>query len=198
MERNDKTRVTVSLFETLVRRLIDASFRFPGGESGRRTVAACLELLRTRSGGELSDERIADFCICQVHAISRFDESYLSMDAVALLRTQSPGAFCRHHTGTPLPRGPMASAGRAQPRRLVVAAQRPAGTSPVAVPRSGIRRGNQTAGGEHACGLLRLRYFDLAVESVFGRLPDMLPRRALPQAYRRPLSGTLPLAPRRS
>ena len=78
MERNDKTRVTVSLFETLVRRLIDASFRFPGGESGRRTVAACLELLRTHGGGELSDERIADFCICQVHAISRFDESYLS------------------------------------------------------------------------------------------------------------------------
>lgn len=64
MERNDKTRVTVSLFETLVRRLIDASFRFPGGESGRRTVAGCLELLRTHSGGELSDERIADFCIC--------------------------------------------------------------------------------------------------------------------------------------
>ena len=78
MERNDKTRVTVSLFETLVRRLIDASFRFPGGESGRRTVAACLELLRTHSGGELSDERIADFCICQVHAISRFDGNYLS------------------------------------------------------------------------------------------------------------------------
>ena len=44
MERNDKTRVTVLLFETLVRRLIDVSFRFPGGESGRRTVAACLEL----------------------------------------------------------------------------------------------------------------------------------------------------------
>ena len=78
MERNDKTRVTVSLFETLVRRLIDAPFRFPGGESGRRAVAACLELLRTHSGGELSDERIADFCICQVHAISQFDRSYLS------------------------------------------------------------------------------------------------------------------------
>ena len=28
-----------------------------------------------------------------------------------------------------------------------------------------------------------------------GRLPEMLPRRTLPQAYRRPLSGTLPLAP---
>ncbi len=54
MERNDKTRVTVSLFEMLVRRLIDASFRFPGGESGRRTVAACLELLRTHGGGALS------------------------------------------------------------------------------------------------------------------------------------------------
>ena len=78
MERNDKTRVTVSLFETLVRRLIDASFRFPGGESGRRAVAGCLDMLRSNSGGELSDERIADFCICQVHAISRFDGGYLA------------------------------------------------------------------------------------------------------------------------
>lgn len=78
MERDDKTRVTVALFETLVRRCLDASFRFPGGESGRRAVAGCLEVLRANGGGELSDERIADFCVCQVHAISRFDAGYLT------------------------------------------------------------------------------------------------------------------------
>lgn len=78
MEGNDKTRMTVVLFETLVRRLLDTSFRFPGGESGRRAVAGCLEILRANGSGALSDERIADFCICQVHVISRFGADYLA------------------------------------------------------------------------------------------------------------------------
>ena len=31
-----------------------------------------------QGGGILSDERLADFCICQVHTISRFDAEYLA------------------------------------------------------------------------------------------------------------------------
>lgn len=78
MEKNDRIRVTVALFETLVRRLLDASFRFPGGMAARRAVDACIESLKTQGGGMLSDERLADFCICQVHTISRFDAEYLA------------------------------------------------------------------------------------------------------------------------
>lgn len=78
MEKNDKTRRAAALFETLVRRLLDPSFRFPGGAVGLRAVSDCLDLLRTNGGGALSDERLADFCICQAHAISRFDADYLS------------------------------------------------------------------------------------------------------------------------
>ena len=177
MERNDKTRVTVALFETLVRRLINASFRFPGGESGQRAVAGCLELLRTHSGGELSDERIADFCICQVHAISRFDAGYL------VHRWMPAHSF-----------GPKAR-------------ERFAATTPVR--RYHEDRWLQEAGLDRATLPLLLKdrrehplwqfldpaYEEATKQSVLGRLPGMLPRRALPQAYRRPLSGTLPLAP---
>lgn len=45
-------------------------------DGGRWQVVSTM--LRSNSGGELSDERIADFCICQVHAISRFDGGYLA------------------------------------------------------------------------------------------------------------------------
>lgn len=78
MEKNERIRVTIALFEVLVRRLLSASFRFPGGASARRVVDDCLKALQTNGGGELSDERLTDFCICQAHAISRFDGDYLS------------------------------------------------------------------------------------------------------------------------
>lgn len=77
MERNAKIRVTVALFETLIRRLLDDTFRFPGGEASRRVVGNCLDALERGSGGRLSEERVADFCLCQAHAISRFDADYL-------------------------------------------------------------------------------------------------------------------------
>lgn len=78
MERNERIRVTVALFEALVRRRLDACWRFPGGGAARRVVGDCLDVLERDSGGTLSDERLSDFCICQVHAISRFDEAYLA------------------------------------------------------------------------------------------------------------------------
>lgn len=77
MERDARIRVTVALFETLVRRMLDASFRFPGGGASRRAVGDCLDALERESGGYLSEERVADFCLCQAHAISRFDGDYL-------------------------------------------------------------------------------------------------------------------------
>ena len=77
MERNARIRGTVALFELLIRRLLDASFRFPGGEASRRVVGDCLDKLDRQCGGELSEERLADFCLCQAHVISRFEKDYL-------------------------------------------------------------------------------------------------------------------------
>ena len=77
MERDVKIRAAVALFEGLVRRTVDAAFRFPAGGAARRAVAECLRALRSAGGGECSDERLADFCICQVYALSRFDAEYL-------------------------------------------------------------------------------------------------------------------------
>lgn len=101
MERNDRTRVTVALFEMLVRRLLDATFRFPGGASGLRAVDTCIGALRDEGGGELSDERLADFCICQVHAIGRFGTEYLSRRWVP---SHSFGVKARHRFAASTPR----------------------------------------------------------------------------------------------
>lgn len=69
--------MTIGLFELLVRRLVDGSFRFPQGTASRQVVGGCLDVLERARGEVLSDERLADFCICQVYVISRFEEGYL-------------------------------------------------------------------------------------------------------------------------
>jgi hypothetical protein len=53
------------------------SFSFPGGGVARKSVSSCLDSLEVLCKGEVSRERITDFCICQVYAIQRFDAEYL-------------------------------------------------------------------------------------------------------------------------
>lgn len=57
--------------------MIAPSFSFPKGGIAGRTVSSCLDSLEAFSKGELSPERIIDFCICQVYAISGFNTDYL-------------------------------------------------------------------------------------------------------------------------
>lgn len=64
-------------FTELMRRMIVPSFAFPGGGAARRTVNSCIAALEARYGA-LERERIADYCICQVYALSRFGKEYLS------------------------------------------------------------------------------------------------------------------------
>lgn len=52
-----------------MRKTVDAAFRFPGGGSAQRAVDGCMERLDGRTG-KLSREKIVDFCICQVYAIT--------------------------------------------------------------------------------------------------------------------------------
>lgn len=67
----------VRAFTLLMRRAVAPSFTFPGGGTAMRSVGTCIKALQARYGA-LERERIADYCICQVYALSRFGTEYLS------------------------------------------------------------------------------------------------------------------------
>lgn len=76
METREKNKWAEKVFTFLMRRAVDAGFRFPGGGAAQRTVASCMELL-DGGIGKLSREKVVDFCICQVYAITFYDKEYL-------------------------------------------------------------------------------------------------------------------------
>lgn len=67
----------VRAFTMLMRRTVSPSFVFPGGGAAFRAVDTCIDVLEKCSGA-LERVRIADYCICQVYALSRFGADYLS------------------------------------------------------------------------------------------------------------------------
>lgn len=78
MENERKSKAMTAVFTHLMQHSIMPTFTFPKGGIAVRTVASCLKTLETRYGKGISEERIVDFCICQVYTISRFDRNYLS------------------------------------------------------------------------------------------------------------------------
>lgn len=60
---------------TFLMRLVYPEFRFPGGKVARDAVQQCLETLE-KQYISVSRERVMDFCICQVYAISRYGDDY--------------------------------------------------------------------------------------------------------------------------
>lgn len=73
MERDEWKNNSRRLFTLLVRATLWADFVFPAGGRTGRVLDACFDSL-----APVSAERLADFCICQVHAVSRFDAGYLA------------------------------------------------------------------------------------------------------------------------
>ncbi|NDW11000.1 hypothetical protein D0T56_15220 [Dysgonomonas sp. 520] len=59
-----------------MKRIISPEFVFPGGGVSQRNLTACMDSLETLYKSELSEERLTDYCVCQVYAISRFEASY--------------------------------------------------------------------------------------------------------------------------
>ena len=74
MQSNSK--LMSRLFTVLMRRTVLPGFVFPGGKVAERRVDACLGYL-SLTFGTVGLERIVDFCICQVYAVSRFTPDYL-------------------------------------------------------------------------------------------------------------------------
>ena len=57
---------------------VDKDFVFPGGRIARHAVDSCMDSLETAIESRLSHERIIDFCICQVYAVSGYTQIYRS------------------------------------------------------------------------------------------------------------------------
>lgn len=74
MEKERQGKAIANVFTILMRTAVAPAFTFPKGGLAMRAVSSCLDAL----GGEVSNERIVDFCICQVYAISRFEAVYLN------------------------------------------------------------------------------------------------------------------------
>ena len=74
MGMNVNNRLAEQVFSFLVREMLWAEFRFPGGGLAQRQIADCIEKLDGRR------ERVVDFCICQAYTISRFSPRYLRVN----------------------------------------------------------------------------------------------------------------------
>lgn len=75
MEKKEWTEIARRVFERLVRDTLWGDFIFPAGGRSVRLLEACFDRLEKKVIG-VSEERLADFCICQVYAISGFNASY--------------------------------------------------------------------------------------------------------------------------
>lgn len=76
MEKEKLIKDIILVFTRIMRQAISPGFIFPGGGAAARCVTSCIEKLK-EDYPELSQERIVDFCICQVYAISRFPKEYV-------------------------------------------------------------------------------------------------------------------------
>lgn len=77
MEKNERNNLTVRIFSTLMKATVFPAFSFPGGGVAKRSVSSCLDSLEVLCKGEVSRERLVDFCICQIYAIHGFGIEYL-------------------------------------------------------------------------------------------------------------------------
>jgi len=77
MEKEEKNKYIRQVFTFLMRTTLQPTFSFPGGGVAQRTVDACLDELQEYYSQDFGPERITDYCICQVYAISGYDKNYL-------------------------------------------------------------------------------------------------------------------------
>ncbi len=75
MEKQSTDKYARQVF-TMLFKLIDPAFSFPGGGIAARSVAQCMAALE-RKHITLGRERIVDYCVCQAYAVTRFGEDYL-------------------------------------------------------------------------------------------------------------------------
>ena len=77
MEKEERNNCAIAVFADLMKTMIITSFVFPKGVIAKRNVSSSLDSLEFICKGEVSRERIIDYCICKVYAISRFGQEYI-------------------------------------------------------------------------------------------------------------------------
>jgi len=77
MERQEQSNYIIRVFTFLMKRTIMDQFVFPGGGIAHKALDSCLDSLEEIYMSSLSDERLLDYCICQVFAMSGFSKSYI-------------------------------------------------------------------------------------------------------------------------
>jgi hypothetical protein len=69
MEREGRIKAAIRIFSFLMQKTVSHAFSFPGGKLARNRVFTCVNTL--------PEERIVDYCVCQVYAVSRFGADYV-------------------------------------------------------------------------------------------------------------------------
>lgn len=77
MEKQEKYNIIVRIFTHLMRDTINRNFVFPGGGIAKKTVGNCIDSLENAYKGELTIERLIDFCVCQVYSVSQYNKDLL-------------------------------------------------------------------------------------------------------------------------
>ncbi|KAA6302895.1 MAG: hypothetical protein EZS26_001065 [Candidatus Ordinivivax streblomastigis] len=78
MEKEESSKFIQQVFSDLVKQTVLPGFKFPGGAVSDRNLEASLTALKEKNRSEAGRNRIVDFCICQVFALSEFEKNYLS------------------------------------------------------------------------------------------------------------------------
>lgn len=78
MERKEQISYLVKVFGFLMRETINPHFAFPGGGIVSKTMDSCMGSLEKACSSGLSHERLLDYCICQIFAISSYSELYIN------------------------------------------------------------------------------------------------------------------------
>lgn len=78
MERKEQIKSIILVFSTIMKRMVNPSFKIvnPQGGIAMRTINTCLDSLEKIFGDEISRERIVDFCVCQAYRVNCCDTKH--------------------------------------------------------------------------------------------------------------------------
>lgn len=77
MEKQERNKLSIRIFSFLMEQCITSHFSFPGGHVSMQCVSTGLDRIEAWGCTQLGYEKLIDYCICQVYAISHFEKEYL-------------------------------------------------------------------------------------------------------------------------
>ncbi|MCI7461055.1 hypothetical protein PN569_18680 [Parabacteroides merdae] len=92
MEKKEQIKNIILVFSTIMKSMINPSFKITNPEGGvnQQTIGKCLDLLEADFGDAISRERLVDFCV-GVPGIQHGFQIYRQMRCETILRQQGRG-----------------------------------------------------------------------------------------------------------